>query len=298
MSALGSGKANELTFQNDMLKHLLANGWLLGKAEQYNRELALYPEDLLGFVQETQDEQWQKFCALYPSNPEQHFLERVASQLNKTDPNAASKDMRTFGTLGVLRHELRHRGTRFSLCQFKPEHELNPDTLARYAKNRCRVVPEVAYSPWATLGHLEQTGSKAKAWRIDLILFVNGLPVATLELKSEFKQAVQSAIKQYKTTRFATDPATKKPEPLLTFKRGALVHFAASQYEVYMTTRLEGAETFFLPFNKGTHDGGAGNDIPEDANDYATSYLWNEVLLPDNLLKILASFVHLQIVEI
>ncbi len=294
-------KANELTFQNDMLKHLVANGWLLGKAEHYNRELALYPEDLLGFVQETQHEQWQKFCALYPStpekpnNPEQKFLERVANQLNKTDPNAPAKDMRTFGTLGVLRHEIRDRGTRFSLCQFKPEHDLNPDTLARYQQNRCRVVPELVYSPWATEEHLAETGSKAKAWRIDLVLFVNGLPVATLELKSEFKQAVQNAIKQYKTTRFPVDPITKKPEPLLTFKRGALVHFAVSQYEVYMTTRLEGDNTFFLPFNKGTKDGGAGNDVPEDINQYATDYLWNEVLLPENLLNILARFVHLQI---
>ncbi|WP_322615028.1 type I restriction endonuclease subunit R [Pseudomonas sp. BIC9C] len=297
MSALGGGKANELTFQNDMLKHLVTKGWLLGKTENYNRELALYPDDLLGFVKETQDGQWQKFCALYPNNPEHHFLERVATQLNKTDPHAASKEMRTFGTLGVLRHELRHRGTRFSLCQFKPEHDLNPDTLARYAKNRCRVVPEVAYSPWANKEHLEQSGSMAKAWRIDLVLFVNGLPVATLELKSEFKQAVHQAIKQYKTTRFATDPATKKPEPLLTFKRGALVHFAVSQYEVYMATRLEGADTFFLPFNKGTKAGGAGNDVPEDINQYATDYLWNEVLLPKNLLAILGRFVHLQIEE-
>ena len=129
------------------------------------------------------------------------------------------------------------------------------------------------------------------------MLFVNGLPVATLELKSEFKQAVQNAIKQYKTTRFAIDPATKKPEPLLTFKRGALVHFAVSQYEVYMTTRLEGENTFFLPFNKGTHDGGAGNDAPADLDQYATDYLWNEVLLPDNLLNILGRFVHFQIEE-
>jgi type I restriction enzyme R subunit len=129
------------------------------------------------------------------------------------------------------------------------------------------------------------------------VLFVNGLPIATLELKSEFKQTVQNAITQYKKTRLPKDPGTNKPEPLLTFKRGALVHFAVSQYEVFMATKLEGDKTFFLPFNKGTHDGGAGNDIPEDANDYATSYLWNEVLLPDNLLKILASFVHLQIVE-
>ncbi|MDU8501993.1 DEAD/DEAH box helicase family protein [Pseudomonas syringae] len=295
MNTLGSGKANELIFQNDMLKHLLANGWLLGNAERYDRELALYPEDLLGFVQDTQPEQWKKFCALYPNNPSQNFLERVATQLNKTDPNAASKDMRTFGTLGVLRHELKDRGTRFSLCQFKPEHNLNPDALARYSKNRCRVLPEVVYSPWANKAYLEQTGSKAKAWRIDLVLFVNGLPVATMELKSEFKQAVQSAIKQYKTTRFAIDPVTKKPEPLLTFKRGALVHFAVSQYEVYMATRLEGANTVFLPFNKGTKTGGAGNDVPEDANQYATDYLWNEVLLPSNLLSILGRFVHLQI---
>lgn len=292
-----SSKANEIPFQNDMLGHLLANGWLLGKPENYNRELALYPEDLLGFVQETQDAQWLKFCALYPNNPEEKFLERVATQLNKADPNAANKEMRTFGTLGVLRHELRDRGTRFSLCQFKPEHDLNPETLARYQKNRCRVVPELVYSHWVTKAHLAETGAKAKAWRIDLVLFVNGLPIATLELKSEFKQAVHKAIKQYKTTRYPIDPATKKPEPLITFKRGALVHFAVSQYEVYMATRLEGDDTYFLPFNKGTKDGAAGNDVPEDINQYATDYLWNEVLLPDNLLNILACFVHLHIEE-
>ena len=292
-----SSKANEFTFQNDMIRQLVANGWLLGKPENYNRELALYEEDLLGFVKETQDVQWQKFCQLYPNNTEQKFLERVASQLNKADPNAADKEMRTFGTLGVLRHELRDRGTRFTLCQFKPEHDLNPDTLSRYEKNRLRVVPELVYSPWATDEYEAESGSRAKRWRIDLVLFVNGLPVATLELKSEFKQAVQNAIKQYQTTRFATDPVTKKPEPLLTFKRGALVHFAVSQYEVYMATRLEGSDTFFLPFNKGTAEGGAGNDVPQDVNQYATDYLWNEVLLPDNLLRILARFVHLQIEE-
>jgi type I restriction enzyme, R subunit len=290
-------KASELTFQNDMIQQLLTNGWLLGKPEGYNRALALYAEDVLGFVQDTQDEQWQKFKVLYPSDPEQKFLERVASQLNKADPNAANKEMRTFGTLGVLRHELRDRGTRFSLCQFKPEHDLNPDTLARYQQNRLRVVPELVYSPWAKAEAFAATGAQAKAWRIDLVLFVNGLPIATLELKSEFKQSVESAIKQYKNTRFAIDPATRKPEPLLTFKRGALVHFAVSQYEVYMATRLEGDDTYFLPFNKGTKEGAAGNDVPEDVNQYATDYLWNEVLLPDNLLNILANFVHLQIEE-
>ncbi|NOQ63449.1 MAG: DEAD/DEAH box helicase [Methyloprofundus sp.] len=290
-------KTNESEFQNDIIEQLVANGWLLGESKHYNRKLALYEEDVLGFVKETQETQWQKFCALYPNNPEQIFLERVATQLNKANPNAANKEMRTFGTLGVLRHALRDRGTRFNLCQFKPEHELNPDTLARYQQNRCRVVPELVYSPWATQEQLAETGTKAKAWRIDLVLFVNGLPIATLELKSEFKQAIENAIKQYKTTRLALDPATKKPEPLLSFKRGALVHFAVSQYQVYMATRLEGEDTYFLPFNKGTKDGGAGNDVPENINQYATDYLWNEVLQPDNLLNILARFVHLQIEE-
>ena len=177
-------------------------------------------------------------------------------------------------------------------------HDLNPDTLARYAKNRLRVVPELVYSPFASAEHLAETGSRGKAWRIDLVLFVNGLPVATLELKSEFKQAVDNAIKQYKRTRLPKDPVSKKPEPLLTFKRGALVHFAVSQYEVYMATRLAGDDTYFLPFNKGTNGGGAGNDTPGNADDYASGYLWNEVLLPDNLLNILARYVHLQIEEV
>jgi type I restriction enzyme R subunit len=298
MSVVFASKSQESVFQNDIINQMVANGWQLGSPAGYNRELALYTEDVLGFVKETQDEQWQKYCKLYPQTPEKHFLERVATQLNKVDPNAANRELRTFGTLGVLRHELRDRGTRFKLCQFKPDHDLNPDTLLRYAKNRLRIVPELVYSPYASAEHLAETGSKAKAWRIDLVLFVNGLPIATLELKSEFKQAVENAIKQYKRTRLPKDLVSKKPEPLLTFKRGALVHFAVSQYEVYMATRLAGDETYFLPFNKGTKEGGAGNDIPENQEEYASGYLWNEVLLPDNLLTILARYVHLQIEEV
>ncbi len=296
MSSYAS-KAQESVFQNEVIEQLLANGWRLGEPSGYNRELALYEEDLLGFVKETQPEQWQKYCKLYPNDPEKAFLERVANQLSKADPNAANKELRTFGTLGVLRHELKDRGTRFRLCQFKPDHDLNPDTLARYKQNRLRVVPELVYSPYATAEHLALTGKQSKKWRIDLVLFLNGLPIATLELKSEFKQAVERAIKQYKLTRLPKDPATNKPEPLLTFKRGALVHFAVSQYEVYMATRLEGNDTFFLPFNRGTKEGGAGNEVPENQNEYATAYLWQEVLAPDNILRILARFVHLQIEE-
>jgi len=287
----------ERQFQNDIIEQMLANGWQLGRPEDYNRELALYSEDVIGFIKDTQDAQWQKFQTLYPNNAEQKLLELVAAQLNKADPNATHRQARTTGTLGVLRHELRDRNVRFSLCQFKPDHALNPDTLTRFQKNRLRLVPELVYSPWATAAELNETGACAKAWRIDLVLFVNGLPVATLELKSEFKQAVDRAVKQYKTTRLPVCPSTKKPEPLLTFKRGAIVHFAVSQYQVFMATKLAGADTYFLPFNQGTKDGGAGNDTPDDTNRYATDYLWNEVLLPENLLAILGRFVHLHIEE-
>ncbi|MTI17463.1 type I restriction endonuclease subunit R [Rhodobacteraceae bacterium RKSG542] len=291
----GSDKAAELQFQNDIIAELVSSGWKLGSPQGYNRSLAIYEEDLLGFIKDTQDAEWQKFAKNYPHDTDSKFLERVAAQLAKADPRAANTQMRQYGTLGILRHGLRDRNARFSLCQFRPDHDLNPDTLARYELNRLRVVPELVYSPWATAEHMVQTGAKAKSWRIDLVLFVNGLPIATLELKSEFKQAVESAIYQYKTTRLPVDPATKKEEPLLTFKRGALVHFAVSQYEVYMATKLAGKDTFFLPFNKGTKEGAAGNDVPEDVGEYATAYLWREVLQPDNLLNILARFIHLQI---
>ncbi|QMV15671.1 type I restriction endonuclease subunit R [Vibrio spartinae] len=311
----------ERVFQDDIIRQMVANGWVQGSGEGYNRESALFETDVLTFIKQTQPKEWQKFCKVFPTDSERHFLEALVTQLKKADENATDRASRTFGTLGVLRHGLKIRNARFELCQFKPEHNLNPETLARYQHNICRIVPELVYSPHiskeqATQAKFEATGKQAtalseqpvlnknsaKRWRIDLVLFVNGLPVSTLELKSEFKQAVENAIAQYKLTRLPKDPATKKPEPLLSFKRGALVHFAVSQYEVYMATKLAGPDTFFLPFNKGTHDGGKGNDIPdlsipEQVNRYATDYLWNDVLTPDNLLNILARFVHLQIEE-
>ncbi len=290
-------QAAERAFQNDIIQQMLAQGWLLGSPEHYQRVHALYQLDVLTFVKETQPQEWEKFCKIFPIDPEKNFIEHLVTQLNKADTNAMDKELRTYGTLGVLRHGLKIRNARFSLCQFKPEHDLNPATLARYQQNRLRIVEELVYSPYATAEHLTEAGSKAKALRIDLVLFINGLPVATLELKSEFKQAVHSAIKQYKKTRLPKDSITKKAEPLLTFKRGALVHFAVSQYEIYMTTKLAGDDTYFLPFNKGAEGGGAGNDAPANAEAYATDYLWNEVLAPENLLNILARFVHLHIEE-
>lgn len=290
-----TASAAESAFQQDIIRELLESGWVLGSAAGYDRERALYTEDCLAFVKQTQPKVWEKFVGQNPTNPDKAFLDRVAAQLDKADPQASEKHLRLFGTLGVLRHGLNYKTCAFKLCQFKPDHGLNPDTLAAYEANILRVVPELTYSPWASAAHLAATGAQAKPWRIDLVLFVNGLPVATLELKSEFKQAIENAIKQYKKTRLPKDAATNKPEPLLTFKRGALVHFAVSQYEVWMTTRLEGDDTRFLPFNKGTREGGKGNDAAEDETRYATDYLWRSVLARDSLLNILGRFVHLEI---
>ena len=286
----------EAVFQADIVTQMQAHGWQVGYASGYQAETALYEQDVLDFVQTTQPKEWEKFCRTYPIDSERHFITALVKQLNKADENSTDRASRTYGTLGVLRHGLKIRNARFDLCQFKPEHSLNPETVARYEANICRVVPEVVYSPYTSLKD-SADGKVAKRNRIDVVLFVNGLPVTTMELKSEFKQTVQNAITQYKKTRLPKDSDTKKPEPLLTFKRGALVHFAVSQYEVYMTTKLAGDSTYFLPFNKGTSDGGAGNDTPDDISRYATDYLWNEVLTPDNLLAILGHFMHLQIDE-
>ena len=287
----------ETQFQQDIIRQMLSHGWQLGSGTGYNREKALYTQDLLDFVQRTQDKDWQKFKGIFPNDTERHFLDTVEAQLKKADINATDAQSRSYGTLGVLRHGIRTRGCRFLFCQFKPEHGLNPELNQRYTQNICRVVPELVYSPYANKAELEATGKQAKKWRIDLVLFINGFPVATMELKSEFKQAVQNAMAQYRKTRLPKDPETNKPEPLLMFKRGALVHFAVSQYEVYMATHLNGDSTYFLPFNKGTKEQGAGNDIPENINEYATGYLWNEVLTPDRLLNIIGNFIHLQIEE-
>ena len=289
----------ESVFQADIVSQMQAHGWQLGSPSSYTADTALYEQDVLDFVQTTQPQEWEKFCRTFPIDSERHFIAALVKQLNKADAQATDRASRTYGTLGVLRHGLKIRNARFSLCQFKPEHNLNPETMARYEANICRVVPEVVYSPYTSLKDgADANGKVAKRNRIDIVLFVNGLPVTTMELKSEFKQAVQNAITQYKKTRLPKDPDTKKPEPLLTFKRGALVHFAVSQYEVYMTTKLAGDSTYFLPFNKGTSEGGAGNDVPADSSRYATDYLWNEVLTPENLLSILGHFVHLQIEEV
>lgn len=271
--------SKEAPFQQDIIDAMAPTGWLVGTSRDYDRTSALYTEDLLGYIQEAWPERWEKFCKNNPQAPEQVLVQKVVRELEKA------------GTLEVLRHGFKVPGVQFELCSFKPDHGMNPESLARYRANRLRVVPEVSYSPHS---RDKSAGGQSYNPRLDLVLFVNGIPTATLELKSEFKQSVDNAKRQYMYDRPVKDPITRKPEPILTFKRGALVHFAVSQDQVAMTTKLAGKDTFFLPFNRGTEDGGAGNPAPTSENDYATAYLWERVFQPDAWLKILGRFLHLE----
>jgi type I restriction enzyme R subunit len=119
--------SKEAAFQQDIIDQMVAGGWKLGEASKYDRKLGLYTEDYLQYVKTTQPNAWEKYLTLYPMGPKQAFIEKLASQLSKADPQASDKSLRTFGTLGVLRHELRDKSASFKLCQFKPEHGLNPE---------------------------------------------------------------------------------------------------------------------------------------------------------------------------
>ncbi|HEL3779723.1 TPA: type I restriction endonuclease subunit R [Stenotrophomonas maltophilia] len=271
--------SKEAKFQRDIISTLAIQGWLVGTASGYDRRTALYTEDVLGYFKDAWPERWDKFVKTNPNSPDDVLVQKLVRELEQS------------GTLDVMRHGFKLPGVKVELCSFQPDHGMNPDTLKRYQCNRLRVVPEVSYSPYA-----REAGSSGQGYnpRLDLVLFVNGIPTATLELKSEFKQSVEHAKRQYRQDRPVKDPLTRKSEPLLTFKRGALVHFAVGQNEVAMTTQLAGKDTFFLPFNLGSEDGGAGNPMPEDDSQYATSYLWQRLMHPDAWLKVLGRFLHLE----
>jgi len=176
----------------------------------------------------------------------------------------------------VLRRGVKDYGCYFDLAYFRPASGLNPEHQARYHKNIFSVLRQCRYS--------QARPKKA----LDMALFLNGLPIITLELKNQLTgQDVQNAIQQYQNDR------PPKGEPLLQFKR-CLVHLAVDDDQVYMSTRLQGQRTRFLPFNQG-RQGGAGN--PPNPAGYASAYLWQEILAPDSLLELVGSFIHVQVKE-
>jgi type I restriction enzyme R subunit len=262
---------HEVAFEREICEHLGANGWLYeeGSADAYDRQLALYPPDLIAWLQESQNEAWSTYQQKNGSKAKANLLQSIREQLDQQ------------GTLDLLRNGIEVMGLpkALKLAEFKPALGLNPEILARYNANRLRVVRQVRYSL-----HNENC--------LDLVLFLNGIPVATVELKTDNTQTIEDAVWQYKTDRLPR-LAGKTPEPLLSFPSGALVHFAVSCREVRMTTKLAGPATVFLPFNKGSDPGGkncgAGNPVP-DGPGYPTDYLWQEVWERDSWLEILGRY--------
>ncbi len=256
----------EIAFETEICDHLAAHGWLYaeGDAAKYDRARALFPEDVLAWVQQTQPAAWEALVKNHGAQAGETLLNRLRDQIDQR------------GTLDVLRQGIELLGVKgkVALAQFKPALAINPEILARYEANRLRVVRQVRYSL-----HNENC--------IDLVLFANGIPVATAELKTDFTQSVKDAVDQY---RFDRDPKPKgKPaEPLLNWPGGALVHFAVSNAEVRMVTRLAGPATTFLPFDKGDR-GAAGNPV-NPAGGHRTAYLWEEVWERASWLEILGRY--------
>ena len=256
----------EIRFETEICEHLAEHGWLYaeGDAAAYDRKRALFPADVLAWVQETQAQAWETLTRNHGSQAGEVLLDRLRDEINR------------WGTLHVLRQGIELIGLRapLKLAQFKPALAINRDLLDRYAANRLRVVRQVRYS-------LVSENS------IDLVLFLNGVPVATAELKTDFTQRIDDAIDQYRFDRLPR-PKGQAAEPLLSFPNGALVHFAVSNSEVAMVTRLAGPATVFLPFNQGD-DGAAGNP-PNPNGGHRTAYLWERVWARDSWLEILGRY--------
>ncbi|GAA4737235.1 DEAD/DEAH box helicase family protein [Gordonia alkaliphila] len=267
---------NEIEFETEIAEYLAAHGWLYSPNDKgYDRERALFPDDVLGWLRETQPEQVDKVVrpdAKDVAKQEAQLLDRLVKVLDLPLENGG-------GTLNVLRNGFSHLSGKFAMCVFRPESTLNAKRNAEHAAVRLRVMRQVHFST-------------ADNRSVDLVFFVNGLPVATAELKTDFTQSVADAIVQYRTTRLPKDPKSGAVQPLFVSGARALVHFAVSNDEVWMTTKLAGDKTHFLPFNRGTSDGGAGN--PLNPNGSPSSYLWERVLQRDAWLNILGRLMYIK----
>jgi type I restriction enzyme, R subunit len=235
-------------------------GYRKRRPEDYDRALCLMPRDVVDFILATQPKEWQNLAQHYGVSVKEQFLKRVAAEIERR------------GALDVLRNGVKDSGCKFRLAYFRPASGLNEETRRLHAANLFSIVRQLRYS-------------SRNDNCLDLVLFLNGIPIFTAELKNPLTgQTVEDAIKQYKTTR---DPR----EPLLSHRR-CLAHFAVDPELVYVTTRIAGLSTHFLPFNQGKF-GGAGNPpVLPTRKGYATAYLWEETWSRDSVLDLVRQFVH------
>ncbi|MBL0937885.1 MAG: DEAD/DEAH box helicase family protein [Gemmatimonadaceae bacterium] len=257
---------SETAFETVIEHHLLSHGYVAVSCDDFVHDRAVFAPVVLEFIKDTQPREWAKLEALHGAKTGEQILTDLC------------KWMDTHGSLATLRHGFKCYGRTLYAAFFKAAHELNPELEERYAKNRVGITRQLHHS-------------KARPGdSLDVTLSINGIPIATLELKNAMTgQTVEHARRQYKQDR---DPR----DLIFEFKRRTLVHFAVDTDTVLMTTRLAGSATHFLPFNKG-EAGGAGNPADPQGRSYRTAYLWEEVLARDSLLDLLARFVHLQIDE-
>jgi type I restriction enzyme R subunit len=256
----------EAAFETVIEDYLLANGGYIAVSNAaYDKGLAIFPSEAIEFIKQTQPSDW--------ADLERHHGDNTSAFVLKDLVKALDSDHQ--GTLSVLRHGFKCYGKLLRIAYFAPASGLNPETKRLYDANRLGITRQLHYSP---------KHSKS----LDVVLSLNGIPIATLELKNPMTgQNVGHAIAQYKNDR---DPA----ELLFRFKQRSLVHFAVDTDEVHMTTRLEGQKTRFLPFNKGD---GTGKGNPLNPNGHKTAYLWENILSRHSLLDILGQFIHLQVDE-
>jgi len=251
---------SEYAFETAIEQSLLSQGYFKGDPKKFDRVLALETSEVVTFLKESQPDEWKKISETHGAGVEEKVIFRLVQTLDRQ------------GMLDVLRNGFTDYGVKFQMAFFKPETTLNEEEAKRYGQNRLMITRQVKYS--------EKNENS-----LDIVLFLNGLPISTIELKNQFTgQDTNNAKKQYAYDR---DPR----EPIFQFKKRTLVHFAVDADEVYMTTKLEGKNTKYLPFNLG-YKNGAGN--PANQNGYKTAYLWESILSKESLMDILGRFMHLQ----
>lgn len=258
----------EEAFEAYIQETMSARGWISGSNQTWDKNKALFPNQVIAFIKDTQADLWAQMEKLHSHELSAKLIETLVKERNAK------------GTLHIIRHGFKFYGKTFKLAYFKPAHGLVKETLELFEKNKLHATRQVACHP---------TDSST----VDMVLSLNGIPLATMEVKNPASgQTWKHAITQYKNDR---NPSS----PLFQFIKGAVVHFAVDPDEVYMATRLNKEKTVFLPFNRGSAPSeiecGKGN--PQHPSGHRTGYFWEDVLERESFLDIVSSFIFLETSE-
>ena len=261
-------QTKEKNFENDIEAYLLSNGYVKGNQSTYDKSKAIDMPVLISFIQATQPKMWQRYQNVYGEKAEKQLYTIFQQNVEQN------------GLVHVLRYGVKDRGMELRFAYFAPASNLNEELVQKYKSNILACTRQFAYS---TQNHNT----------IDIVLSLNGIPVVALELKNQLTgQSVDNAKRQYMYDR-------DEKEFCFRFNNRFLVYFCVDLYEVAMATHLQGASTYFLPFNQGSN--GAGNvgdgGNPKCDDGYATSYLWERVLSPEMLLSIFQRYISKQTSE-